>query len=111
MSRSDRNGERLYEPSLREFDASAKTREQYRRAVYTTFKIDKIVMPGPAAPCPLGKNSKSKDATLIHRRERVPSASGTMSCLYSLLFGPKIRQECDPATAPPFTELATTCLS
>jgi len=24
-------------------------------------------MPGPASPCPLGKNSKSKDATLIHR--------------------------------------------
>jgi hypothetical protein len=42
--RTSRSEEFIRCPSLKEFDASAKTPEQFRRAFYTTLRIDKIVM-------------------------------------------------------------------
>ncbi len=59
--REDIAQERIYQMNVPEiFHASAKTREEYRRAVYTTFKIDKIVMPGPASPWRSVKTAKVK---------------------------------------------------
>ncbi len=54
------------------------TREEYRRAVYTTFKIDKTML-GPASPCPLDENSKSNGATLIHPRFRANDCGITIA--------------------------------
>jgi hypothetical protein len=42
---------------LNEFDARAKTREQFRRAFYTTSKIDKIVIVPATASCTHGANN------------------------------------------------------